>query len=133
MKQPIPQFRGGMNIALKIPKHVYEQTISFYRDVLGFELSKEESDFFPECYSCQYGQIKLWFDRLDSYAQTDVWMDLETDDIASAREYLKSHRVPFRNELEKLPPDYKADWISNPAGVVMLLKEEKTFNTSSKN
>lgn len=127
MDTPKPKFRGGMNIALKIPKHVYKQTISFYSNVLGFELIKEESEYFPECYSCQYGLIKLWFDRMDSYAQTDVWMDLETDDIAAAREYLKSHHIPFRNELEKLPADFKADWISNPAGVVMLLKEEKIF------
>ena len=123
METPKPQFRGGMNIAMKIPKHLYDQTIAFYRDILGFELTKEESEFIPESYSCQYGQIKLWFDRMDSYAQTDVWMDLETDDIAVAREYLKNHQVPFRNELEKLPADFKANWISNPAGLVMLVKE----------
>lgn len=70
---------------------------------------------------------------MDSNAQRDVWMDLETNDIAGARDYLKSHHVTFRNDLEKLPSDFNGDGISNPAGVVILLKGEKTFITSPKN
>lgn len=38
MKTSFPGFRGGMNIAFKIPRHVYDRTITFYRDILGFEL-----------------------------------------------------------------------------------------------
>ena len=34
-----PQFSGGANIAIKCPAHTYEQTVAFYRDMLGTELN----------------------------------------------------------------------------------------------
>lgn len=30
-------FRGGKNIAMKVPTHQYDSTVLSYRDVLGFE------------------------------------------------------------------------------------------------
>jgi catechol 2,3-dioxygenase-like lactoylglutathione lyase family enzyme len=32
-----PEFTPGTNIAMKVPVHEYEKTLSFYRDILGFE------------------------------------------------------------------------------------------------
>ncbi|MEX0780752.1 MAG: hypothetical protein WD037_13495 [Balneolales bacterium] len=40
-----------------------------------------------------------------------------------AHPYLAEHGVSFRSELEKLPEGIHADWISDLAGVVLLLKE----------
>ncbi len=34
-------FRGGHNIAMKVPPHQFEATVNFYRDVLGLPLSGE--------------------------------------------------------------------------------------------
>jgi catechol 2,3-dioxygenase-like lactoylglutathione lyase family enzyme len=33
-----PDFAGEKNIAVKIPRHAYEATVRFYRDVLGLPL-----------------------------------------------------------------------------------------------
>lgn len=32
-----PKFLPGRNIAMKVPDHEYQQTATFYRDILGFE------------------------------------------------------------------------------------------------
>ena len=32
-----PQFTAGKNIAMKVPMHEYDATISFYRDILGLQ------------------------------------------------------------------------------------------------
>ncbi len=34
------KFEGGINIAIKIPKSKYEQTVAFYRDVLKLEVEE---------------------------------------------------------------------------------------------
>ena len=51
-----PQFSGGANIAIKCPSHTYEQTVAFYRDMLGLPLIEEEKD------GCifQFGPNRLW-------------------------------------------------------------------------
>lgn len=33
-----PSFAGGRNIAMKVPPHQWEATVTFYRDVLGLKL-----------------------------------------------------------------------------------------------
>ncbi|CAN5487797.1 glyoxalase/bleomycin resistance/dioxygenase family protein [soil metagenome] len=129
-----PTFKGGYNIALKIPKYQYEKTLRFYREVLGLDLKKESDVNYEESYSCRFGPIKLWLDRVDNYSKTDVWLELETSDMEKAKDYLQSKEVHFRSELEKLPADLNAHWISDPAGVVFLLKEisEKKLNEGSR-
>ena len=32
-----PKLAGGRNIALKVPPHLYDATVQFYRDVVGLE------------------------------------------------------------------------------------------------
>ena len=36
-----PQFSGGANIAIKCPHHTYDQTIAFYRDMLGLAIVQD--------------------------------------------------------------------------------------------
>jgi hypothetical protein len=31
------RIKGGINIAMKVPPHQYEETIAFYRDVIGLK------------------------------------------------------------------------------------------------
>lgn len=118
-----PEFDGGINIALKIPKDQYDKTIAFYRDVLGFELQEEESEHIKKSFSCQFGKNKLWFDMVENYSKTDVWLELKTSDISEARNYLTQHGINFRDELERLPQDLNANWMSDPSGTVLLLHE----------
>ncbi len=115
-----PVFSGGINIALKIPKVHFERTVAFYRDVLGFDVRPEPDQPTTSC-SLAFGPNRLWLDCVDTYAQTDVWLELTTDDVAAATQHLRAAAVPIRDELEPLSPGMPGHWISNPAGVVHLL------------
>ncbi|WP_177197151.1 VOC family protein [Dyadobacter koreensis] len=120
-----PVFDGGVNVAVKIPLDRYDKTIQFYRDILGFKLTPYFHEFTGQSHYCRFGTLTLWLDRVDYFSQTDIWFELNTDNIVQARNYLSENGVNFRPELEKLPEDLKADWISDPAGVVMILKEDE--------
>jgi hypothetical protein len=42
MNAPV-KFVGGRNIAMKVPPHLYEATVQFYRDVVGLGLIENQS------------------------------------------------------------------------------------------
>ena len=49
----VPAFRGGRNVAIKVPEHAFETTVAFYRDTLGLTLAYDAIgtkafDFGPE-------------------------------------------------------------------------------------
>lgn len=118
-----PVFDGGVNVAIKVPLDKYDKTIRFYREVLGFEMTSYFHEYTGQSHYCSFGTLTLWFDCVNHFSQTDIWLELNTDDITSARTYLLNNGVNFRPELEKLPDDMKGNWMSDPAGVVMILKE----------
>ncbi len=124
MANQSPRFSGGVNIALKIPKIHFERTVAFYRDVLGFDVKKEENQNIPLTYSLQFGPNRVWLDCVDNYASADVWLELETDDIEAAQKYLQTQGTVTQPELEPLSPSFKGRWISNPAGIVHLVVQK---------
>ena len=111
-----PTFRAGGNIALKVPLYRYEATLAFYRDALGLPYlgSAGESHVF------QYGPLRLWLDPVAHQSQVDVWLEVVTPDLAAGTAHLAAAGVPVRDELEPLG-DLAGHWISDPAGVVLLL------------
>jgi len=119
----IPQYRIGRNIAIKIPKFRFENTLAFYRSLPGFQLKAFGSEAHPTSYYCKFDHITIWFDCMDDYTKSDVWLELETDDIENSKQLLRENNTPFRPELEKLPDNLNASLISDPAGVVLLLKQ----------
>ena len=126
-----PVFDGGVNVAVKIPLDRYDKTITFYRDVLGFELTPYFHEYTGQSHYCRFGTLTLWFDRVDHFSQTDIWFELNTDDVQQARTYLSENGVNFRPELEKLPAGMKGNWMSDPAGVVLLLKEDERLKKAN--
>lgn len=121
----MPQFTGGLNIALKIPKRHYEKTVAFYRDVLQLKLEprKTSAPTVTQTYKCQFGQTTLWLDEVANYAKSDVWMELKTDNMGEALEQLNSHGIEPSDELEEIPEN--VHWVTDPAGIVYVLTEEK--------
>ena len=121
-----PQFRGGQNIAMKLPKAQFEQTVAFYRDVLGMDVVDEsEADVaagVQQCSSVQFGPVKLWFDRVDNYASAELWLELFTDDVERAASHLAEHGVSPQDELEPLPKGMEGHWITNPVGIPHLVR-----------
>lgn len=121
-----PQFRGGQNIAMKLPKAQFEQTVAFYRDVLGMDVADQSGTDVAagvqQSASVQFGPVTLWLDQVDNYASAELWLELFTDDVEQATSHLADHGVSPQDELEPLPPGMAAHWITNPVGVPHLVR-----------
>ena len=120
-----PTFGGGANIALKIPKAFFLDTIAFYKDVLGLDVQEHTpwSDSKQASYFCQFGPITIWFDQVDAFSKCDTWLEISADNMDSALKHFSENNVPVRNELEVLPKDMKGCWISDPAGNILLVHQ----------
>jgi catechol 2,3-dioxygenase-like lactoylglutathione lyase family enzyme len=78
------KFSPGRNIAMKVPPHAHEDTVRFYRDVLGFE---ELAEFRPAVVF-KFGDKNLWIDRVPGLSQAEIWLEVQTNDLAAAEQRL---------------------------------------------
>lgn len=106
----------GKNIAIKVPQHKWQETVAFYRDRAELEVIKE----LENSIGFAFGGMTLWIDKVETQSQVDVWLELFTDDPDAALERLQS---PKRDELEPLD-QVNGHWTSDPAGVILLLRNE---------
>ena len=111
------KFAAGRNIAMKVPPHLYEATIQFYRDVLGL---KEITKHAPSV-GFEFGSNQLWIDSVPGISQAETWLEVITDDIAAASEYLCAASVVRCDEIEQLPEGFQAFWVSSPASIIHLV------------
>lgn len=102
----------GENIAIKVPQYKFEETVLFYEQTLG--LKRKETNEWSVAF--EFGFITLWIDRMETYAQSDVWLELYTEDLDAASDYLKGAHIPRRDEIEKQENGF---WISDPAGTIL--------------
>jgi catechol 2,3-dioxygenase-like lactoylglutathione lyase family enzyme len=121
------KFEGSVNIAMKIPAAQFDQTVAFYRDVLGLPAEDvtgtEIAAGVARSVGVEFGPNRLWLDEVPNYSRSDVWLELSTDDVPAAMEHLAAAGVTPRDELEPLPDTMRAHWIANPAGVVHLVAQ----------
>ncbi|MHC6530104.1 MULTISPECIES: VOC family protein [unclassified Vibrio] len=119
----VPEFQPGNNIAMKIPAHEYERTVSFYRDVLRFkELSNDGMDGTPRF---EFGDKTLWLDCVAGLSQAEIWLEVTTNDVERAAEYLQRHDCHRRDEIEPLPEGFQAFWIASPTNIIHLISPQK--------
>jgi len=111
------KFSAGRNIAMKVPPHLYEATVQFYRDVLGL---KEITKHAPSV-GFEFGSNNLWLDRVSGISQAETWLEVVTNDIEAAAEYLKTAGVVRCDEIEPLPQGFQAFWVSSPASIIHLV------------
>jgi catechol 2,3-dioxygenase-like lactoylglutathione lyase family enzyme len=111
------KFAAGRNIAMKVPPHLYETTIQFYRDVLGL---KEITKHAPSV-GFEFGSNNLWIDRVPGISQAETWLEVVTNDIEAASAHLKSAGVVRCDEIGLLPPGFEAFWVSSPASIIHLI------------
>ena len=97
-------FRGGRNIAMKLPPHQYEATIKFYRDTLGLEVKQTSEN----SHAVDYGPIRLW-------------LDIGTNDTKAAARHLAQKDVVRCDAIEELPANFDGYWITSPAGIVHIV------------
>jgi hypothetical protein len=112
-------FRGGQNIALKVPPSRWEATVEFYRDTVGLPQLEATVDSVV----FQYGRQQLWIDRCPQFETTEVWLEILTDNLEHAAHLLNTAPVTRCDDVEPLPPGFRAFWIRNPAGLVTLIAE----------
>ncbi len=115
--------KGGVNIAIKIPKGKYEQTVAFYRDILGFDVEEKpiENPTVSRTHQLKFGSNILWLDCVDNYTHAETWLELKTADVEEATTYLRAKRVQTCDELEQIPSNMH--WIMDPAGTVFILAQ----------
>ncbi len=120
------KFEGGMNIAIKIPKTKYEETVTFYRDILKLEVLEKpiENPTVSKTHQVKFGNNILWLDCVDNYTHSETWLELKTADVDNATRYLKSKGIDTCDELEKIPDNMH--WIMDPAGTVFILNTKET-------
>jgi predicted enzyme related to lactoylglutathione lyase len=118
-----PNFEPGENIAIKVPPHQFEKTVSFYRDVLGLEQTIIESPDQYQSVTFKFGGKILWIDKISSISQAEIWLEIKTDDIEQASNYFEEHEVVRRDEIEPLPGEFKGFWVSSPSNIIHLIHE----------
>lgn len=117
-----PNFSGGRNIAMKVPPHLWEATVRFYRDVLGLAIIEHEPTV-PPSLGFEFGANQLWVDRVDSVSQAEIWLELTTPDVQRAAGHLESAGIVRRDEIEPLPDGFDGFWVQNPASIIHIVKK----------
>lgn len=118
------KFEGGLNIAIKIPKSKYEETVTFYRDILRLRVTEKpiENPTVSRTHEVKFGGNIVWLDCVDNYTHSETWLELRTPDVSAATEYLKNNGIETCDELEKIPEGNH--WIMDPAGTVFIIGKD---------
>ena len=115
--------KGGIDIALKVPSHQYQQTIEFYRDTLGM---KEITDK-PPAMGFAFGPNRLWIDEAPALSQAEIWLELFTPNFAQTEKQLKEEGVVRCDAVEPLPEGFKGGWIMSPCNIVHMVREPEAW------
>lgn len=118
-------FKAGINIAIKIPKNKYEQTVEFYRNILKFKVEEKpiSNPTVSRTHKVIFGNNIIWLDCVDNYTHSETWLQLTVPSIEEATEYLKDNNVLFCDEIEELPQNMH--WITDPSGNVFNLQQNE--------
>ncbi len=117
-------FEGGINIAIKIPKSKYQNTVAFYRDILKLEVQEKpiNNPTVSKTHEVKFGNNIIWLDCVDNYTHSETWLQLTVADVEGATNYLKANGVETCDELEEIPENMH--WITDPAGTVFNLQKK---------
>jgi hypothetical protein len=117
-------FEGGINIAIKIPKSKYVETVNFYRDILKLDVVEKPIDnpTVSKTHRVKFGNNIVWLDCVDNYTHSETWLELRTNDVEMATKYLQSKGIETCDELEKIPEN--THWIMDPAGTVFIVDKK---------
>jgi hypothetical protein len=119
---------AGRNLAVKVPPHVYEATVQFYRDVVGLPLIESR----PPSIGFEFGDKNLWIDRVPGLSQAEIRLELITNDVLAASEHLKSANMCAAMKSSHCQRDSQAFSVSSPASIVHLVcKDTESWQAQS--
>lgn len=118
------KFEAGINIAIKIPKSKYNQTVAFYRDILKLPVEEKAIDHptVSRTHEVKFGNNIIWLDCVDNYTHSETWLQLTVSDVQEATKYLQSNGVETCDEIEELPENMH--WITDPEGTVFNVQQK---------
>jgi hypothetical protein len=113
-------FRGGRNVAMKVPAHQFVATVESYR-ALGIPVLAESES--TVCF--EYGPIRLHVDKVTNLSQAEIWLEFITPDVLSAAAPIERAGFARCDEIEELSGDNAAFWVSSPASIIHLVSEKE--------
>ncbi|AHG18656.1 hypothetical protein Z042_02825 [Chania multitudinisentens RB-25] len=117
------EIKGGIDIAIKVPAHEYQQTLVFYRNTIGL---KEITDK-PPAIGFELGPNRLWIDEAPGLSQAEVWLELFTPDFGLAAQHIKECGITRCDTVEPLPEGFKGGWLMSPCNIVHMLREPEAW------
>ena len=114
-------FRGGKNIAIKVPSSQWQATVEFYRSVAKLPVVSESAD----CVAFTFGSNTLHIDLCPQLSQAEIWLELVTGNVDRAKTYFDEGDVTRCDEIEPLPDGFNGFWISSPASIVHLVTDQE--------
>ena len=83
------KFEAGINIAIKVPKSKYDQTVEFYRNILKLEVEEKPigNPTVSRTTQGKLGNNILWLDCVNNYAHLETWLQLTLPHVVEATEY----------------------------------------------
>jgi predicted enzyme related to lactoylglutathione lyase len=117
------KFEAGINIAIKVPKSKYDETVAFYRDILKLEVEEKPitNPTISRTHEVKFGNNIIWLDCVDNYTHSETWLQLTVPNVEEATTYLKLNGVETCDEIEELPKNMH--WIQDPSGTVFNLQQ----------
>ena len=117
------EMKGGIDIALKVPSHQYQQTLDFYRNTIGLE---EITDKVPAT-EFMLGPNRLWIDEAPTMSQAELWLELFTPDFTATAEQMAPQGVTRCDSVELLPEGFNGGWIMSPCNIVHMVREPEAW------
>lgn len=111
-------FAGGKNIAMKVPPHQYDATVSFYRDILGLEHAESPGG---DAVGFKFGANNLWIDRVPAMSQAELWLEVVTSDTTQAAKVLAGAGIARCDAIEPLGDTFDGFWVSSPCAIIHLV------------
>ncbi|MBV8043567.1 hypothetical protein [Pluralibacter sp.] len=117
------EIKGGIDIAIKVPTHQYQQTIDFYRHTIGLDEITDK----PPATGFVLGPNRLWIDEAPGLSQAEVWLELFTTNFKLAEKHIEERGVVRCDSVELLPEGFQGGWIMNPCNIVHMLREPEAW------
>jgi catechol 2,3-dioxygenase-like lactoylglutathione lyase family enzyme len=117
------EFKGGIDIAIKVPPHQFQQTLDFYRNVLGLPEITDK----PPATGFELGPNRLWIDEAPALSQAEVWLELFTPDFKQAEKHIADSGVVRCDAVEPLPEGFRGGWVMSPCNIVHMLREPEAW------
>lgn len=107
---------------MKVPPHVWDETVRFYRETLGLREMPNPFETGPVPSGSSSAPARCGSTKVPGVSQAELWLQVTTDDTTAAAEHLAAAGVARCDEIEPLGTT-SAYWITSPASIVHLVSE----------